>query len=145
MGISSEPERSEVSAELAGPWKFYADFRRIHGLDHLPHPEPPEIALQAGTSLVIPLLIRNPTSATQEIMLSAETADKWTVQSGAGKLSVQAKQVATTRVEISLPRLDDKDSKKQEARDVVVQAESRGRTVGTARLRVELRRRALPQ
>jgi len=145
LSISPEPERSGVSVELAGPWKFYRDFRRIHGLDHVPHPEPPEIALQAGTSLVIPLLIRNPTSAVQEITLSAEMPNKWTVQSGAGKFSVAANQVETTRIEVSLPELDDKDTKKQEPREVVVRAESRGQTVGAASLRIQLRRRALPQ
>ena len=56
--ISAEPEPPKLSVELAGPWNFYAEFRRMHGLEHLPHPEPPEIALQAGTSLVIPLWLR---------------------------------------------------------------------------------------
>ena len=36
--------KPDISAELAGPWSFYAEFRRAHGLTHLPHPEPPEIA-----------------------------------------------------------------------------------------------------
>src|SRR5208283_5008863 len=40
------PAEQEISVELAGPWNFYAEFRRAHGLTHLPHPEPPEIALQ---------------------------------------------------------------------------------------------------
>jgi LmbE family N-acetylglucosaminyl deacetylase len=145
LGISPQPERSEVSAELAGPWKFYEEFRRIHDLAHLPHPEPPEIALQAGTSLVIPVLIRNPTSAMQEITLSVEAPDKWTVQSGAGKVSVASKQAAATRIEVGLPELGDKNAKKEEAREVVVRAESRGQSVGIVRLRVELRKRTLPQ
>jgi len=117
----------------------------IHDLAHLPHPEPPEIALQAGTSLVIPVLIRNPTSAMQEITLSVEAPDKWTVQSGAGKVSVASKQAAATRIEVGLPELGDKNAKKEEAREVVVRAESRGQSVGIVRLRVELRKRALPQ
>jgi LmbE family N-acetylglucosaminyl deacetylase len=144
-GISPGAERPEVSAELGGPWSFYAEFRRAHGLGHLPHPEPPQIALQAGSSLVIPLLIRNPTSAIREVTLSAEVPDGWTVQSGVGKFTVPAKQVAATHVEISLPSLGDADAKKQEPREVAVRAESSGQNIGVVRLRVELRKRALPQ
>jgi LmbE family N-acetylglucosaminyl deacetylase len=144
-GISPEAERPEGSAELGGPWNFYAEFRRAHGLGHLPHPEPPEIALQAGSSLVIPLLIRNPTSATREVTLLVEVPDGWMVQSGAGKFTVAAKQVAATRVEISLPAHGDADAKKQEPREVTVRAESNGQNIGVVKLRVELRKRALPQ
>jgi len=41
------------------------------GLMNLPHPEPPEIALQGHTTLVIPLSVRNRTGKTQEISLAA--------------------------------------------------------------------------
>src|SRR5579863_6814599 len=57
--FSAQAAGTELSVELAGPWKFYAEFRKAHGLENLPHPEPPEIALQAGGSLVIPLWVHN--------------------------------------------------------------------------------------
>src|ERR1700674_4170768 len=69
--VSAEPARPELSVELGGPYSFYAEFRRAHGLTNLPHPEPPEIALQALSTLVIPLWVRNRTAKTQEITLSA--------------------------------------------------------------------------
>src|SRR6201987_4802120 len=53
--IAPEPARPNLSVELGGPWSFYAEFRRAHGLTNLPHPEPPEIALQGPGTLVIPL------------------------------------------------------------------------------------------
>jgi LmbE family N-acetylglucosaminyl deacetylase len=144
-GILPDAERMEISAELGGPWSFYSEFRRAHGLSHLPHPEPPEIALQAGSALVIPLLIRNPTSATREVTLSAEVPDGWMVQSGAGKFTAAARQVAATRVEISLPTLGDADARKPQPSEVIVRAESNGQNIGVVKLRVELRKRALPQ
>src|SRR6266852_97482 len=49
--VSPEPARPELSVELGGPYSFYAEFRRAHGLGNLPHPEPPEIALQAPGTL----------------------------------------------------------------------------------------------
>jgi hypothetical protein len=143
--ISSERAHSEVAVELAGPWSFYADFRRFHGLSHLPHPEPPEIALQEGTTLVVPLWIRNQTSASRELAISADLPTGWTVQSGVGKFSVAGAQVAAARVEINLPMLGASSPKKADAQEVTVRAESNGQAVGVVKLHVELRKRALPQ
>src|SRR5260370_42689371 len=63
--VSPELARPELSVELGGPFSFYAEFRRAHGLTNLPHPEPPEIALQGHSTLVIPLWVRNRTVKTQ--------------------------------------------------------------------------------
>jgi len=82
--FSPEPARPELSVELAGTWDFYANFRRAHGLAQLSHVEPPEIALQAPGSLIIPLWLRNQTATAREITLSASLPAGWTVQSGEG-------------------------------------------------------------
>jgi LmbE family N-acetylglucosaminyl deacetylase len=139
------PAGTELSVELAGPWNFYAEFRRAHGLEHLPHPEPPEIALQAGGSLVIPVWVRNPTSANRTVTLSTEMPDRWVVSSGAGKVTVAAKQTAAARIEINLPALANTAKNKEDAREITVRAESDGAVVGVVKLRVELRKRALPE
>ena len=141
----AEPARPEVSAELAGTWSFYGEFRRAHGLTHLPHPEPPEIALQEGTTLAIPLWLRNQTAASREISLAVDLPANWKVQSGAGKVIVGAKQLAAARVEITLPTLTDPPPKKQDPQEVIVRADSNGQSIGTIKLRVALRKRALPQ
>jgi len=143
--ISAQPARPELSLELAGPWDFYAEFRRAHALTHLPHPEPPEIALQLGTTLVIPLWVRNQTASEQEFTLAVELPSGWTVQSGAGRFRVAAKQVAATRVELNLPPPAENAHSKQDAQEVTVHAESKGQSIGVVKLRVELRKRALPE
>src|SRR4030088_2434787 len=143
--VSPEPTRPELAVELGGPYSFYAEFRRAHGLTNLPHPEPPEIALQAPGTLVIPLWIRHRTAQTQEITLSAALPAGGTTQSGTGKFTVAAKQVAATRIEITLPALAENGAKKQEQQEVSVHAESNGQSIGEIKLRVELRKRALPQ
>jgi LmbE family N-acetylglucosaminyl deacetylase len=143
--VSPEPARPELAVELGGPYSFYAEFRRAHGLANLPHPEPPEIALQASGTLVIPLWVRNRTAKTQEITLSAVLPAGWTTQSGAGEFTVAAKQVAATRIEITLPALAENGAKKQEPQEVSVHAESNGQSIGQIKLRVELRKRALTQ
>ena len=143
--VSPEPSRPELSVELGGPWSFYSEFRRAHGLGNLPHPEPQEIALQAPGTLVIPLWIRNRTAKAQEVTLTATLPAGWTAQGGTGKFSVAPKQVAAPRIEVNLPALTEKEPKKTEAQEVVVHAESNGQAIGDVKLRVELRKRALPQ
>ena len=143
--VSPEPSRQELAVELAGPWSYYADFRRAHGLTHLGHPEPPEIALQAGATLVIPLWVHNQSSADREVTLSVNLPSGWTVQSGAGKFTVAAKQTASARIEANLPPLGEAAPSKKEPQEVIVHAASGGQSVGEVKLRVELRKRALPQ
>jgi LmbE family N-acetylglucosaminyl deacetylase len=140
---SFEAQRPELSVELAGPWSFYSEFRREHGLTHLPHPEPPEIALQAGTELVIPLWLRNQSSAAQEISLHLNLPSGWTVESGEGKFTVAAKQTAAARIEVKLPLTG--EGSKAEPQEISVHAQSTGRDVGDVKLHVELRKRALPE
>jgi len=142
--VAPQPQGPELAVELGGPWSFYADFRRAHGLAQLPHPEPPEIALQVGTTLVIPLWVRNETSSPQEITLSAEVPSGWTVQSGEGKFSIGAKQTAAARLEVGLPATID-GTKKNDPQEITVHAKSGGRSIGDVKLRVELRKRTLPQ
>jgi LmbE family N-acetylglucosaminyl deacetylase len=148
----AEPKVAEgVSVELAGTWSFYASFRRAHGLQ-LPHPEPPEIALQCGTVLVIPLWVRNPLATPQKISLAANLPAGWTIATGTGDFTVGAQQTAATRIEINLPAAPDtpagkttNDPVKKEQPEVSVTAESNGKPFGVVSLRVELRKRALPE
>jgi hypothetical protein len=142
---AAEPARPDLSVELGGPWGFYAEFRRAHGLSQLPHPEPPEIALEAPGTLVIPLLIRNQTAKTQEIALAALLPTGWTASSGTGKFTVAANQVAAARVEVNLPAPADNASKKNEPQEITVRAQWNGQAIGEAKLRVELRKHTLPQ
>src|SRR5215469_916958 len=143
--VAPEPSRPDLSVELDGPWSFYAEFRRAHGLTNLPHPEPPEIALQAHGIMAIPLWIRNRTPKAQEITLSATLPAGWTVDSGAGKFTVGARQTAAARIEVNLPPLAQDAAKKPEVQEVIVRAEANGQALGDVKLRVELRKRALPQ
>ncbi|HMI51578.1 MAG TPA: PIG-L family deacetylase [Candidatus Saccharimonadales bacterium] len=141
----SRPPQPELAVELAGPWGYYADFRRAHALTHLPHPEPPEIALQGGTTLLIPLWLRNQTAKSQEITLTVDLPSGWTVASGDGRFAVAAQQTAAGRIEVNLPAFAESASRKTEAREVTVHAESGGKSVGTVKLRVEVRKKALPE
>jgi len=143
--VSPEPARPDLSVELGGPWGFYSEFRRAHGLASLPHPEPPEIALQVPGTLVIPLWVRNRTAKTQEITVSAVLPAGWTALSGTGKFTLGAGQVAAARIDVDLPGLEENKAKKPQPQEISVHAESSGQSIGEIKLRVELRKRALPQ
>ena len=143
--VTPEPARPDLSIELGGPWSFYAEFRRAHGLTNLPHPEPAEIALEGPGTLVIPLWVRNQTAKAQEITLSATLPAGWTAENGTGRFTVAANQTAAARVEAHLPAPADHAGKKAEAQEVTVRAEANGQAIGEVKLRVELRKRALPE
>jgi len=143
--VAPQPVQPDLSIELAGPWSFYAEFRRAHGLTSLPHPEPPEIALQGPGTLVIPLWMRNQTPKAQEVTLSAALPAGWSVENGTGEFMVAAKQTAAARVEVNLPAPPENNTKQAQTVEVTVPAEANGQAIGEAKLRVELRKRALPQ
>jgi LmbE family N-acetylglucosaminyl deacetylase len=143
-GRAVEPPPSGLSAELAGPWSFYEAFRRAHGLQQLPHPEPPEIALQFGTTLVIPLWLSNGLTTPQKITLSVTPPAGWTVQAGTETVIVGPQQVAAARIEIGLPAAPEGAAKK-ELQEVAVNAEADGKSIGVMKLRIQLRKKALAQ
>jgi LmbE family N-acetylglucosaminyl deacetylase len=145
LEVAASPTKPELSVELAGPWSFYAEFRRAHALASLPHPEPPEIALEAPGTLVLPLWLRNQTGIAQEITLTATLPTGWSAESGAGKFLVPGRQVAAGRMEVNLPPLAEDGTKKSHPQELTVRAEVNGQTIGEVKLRVELRKRALPQ
>jgi len=138
------PPSSGLSAELAGPWSFYEAFRRAHELQQLPHPEPPEIALQFGTTLVIPLWLSNGLTTPQKITLSVTPPAGWTVQAGAETVVLGPQQVAAARIEIGLPAAPE-GAVKKELQEVTVNAEADGKSIGVIKLRVQLRKKALAQ
>jgi len=69
----------------------------------------------------------------------------WMLQSGAGKSIVAAKQVAAARIEVMLPAVPETETKKPEPQEISVHANSNGQSIGQITLRVELRKRTLPQ
>jgi LmbE family N-acetylglucosaminyl deacetylase len=136
---------ANLSIELGGPWSFYRDFRLAHGLERLPKLDLPEIAVASGGMLEIPIWLRNPTNAMQEIKLAATVPNGWTVKNGADTYSVRPGEDDAATIEIALPQLPASETKSKEISEVFIIAESSGQNIGTIKLRVQLRARALPQ
>jgi LmbE family N-acetylglucosaminyl deacetylase len=138
-GYRSE-RREGVSLELGGPWSFYQDFRRAHDLDSLPLATTPEIGLEAGKPLLIPLRIENGGAEPRDVMLSVALPAGWSEQSGSGRYTVPAGQFVPVQVNV-MPSGKASD----ELYEVVCKIEANGATSGSVRLRVKLRPHALPQ
>ncbi len=129
-----------ISVELAGPWGFYDTFRRAHGLQHLPQAAVPEIAIQSGATLLIPLLLRNNTTASKEITLSLTAPEGWATQSGSTNYTLRASDQLPVQLTIDSPKTPE-----GKLDDIVCRAESDGQTVSTIKLRVRRRSGGLPQ
>jgi uncharacterized membrane protein len=95
--------------------------------------------------LEIPIWIRNPTSAPQNVKLTVAVPDGWTVKSGADIYSLRHGEVGAAAIEITVPRLAPSETKSKETSEVAVSAELSGQNIDTVKLRVQLRAHALPQ
>jgi LmbE family N-acetylglucosaminyl deacetylase len=136
----SAQEAAGVSLELAGPWGFYQEFRRAHDLAALPSPETPEIGIEAGQPLLVPLRIRNDGAAPREVTLSVSLPAGWTAQSVPARYAVSAGDFVPVQVTVT-PAGKPAD----DLYELVCKIEASGQSAGAVKLRVKFRRRALPQ
>jgi LmbE family N-acetylglucosaminyl deacetylase len=130
--------------ELGGPWQFYGEFYRAHGLN-LPIAKTPEIGIKAGTSLVIPLVIQHDATKVLPVMLTVNAPEGWKVTHGAGQFVLPGEASTSLAVSIDTPILASEQLKKATAQDVTVRAEAEGKAAGEIKLRVLLRANALPE
>jgi len=134
------PTSSGVAVELSGPWAFYEIFRPAHGLQNLPKAATPEIAIATGSTLQIPLLLRNATAATAEISLTLSQPEGWSTQGGVGKYTVAAGDQQPVLITTNAPKTGD-----GAVDEISCTAQAEGKTVSTIKLRVRKRSGGLPQ
>jgi hypothetical protein len=131
---------SGLSMELAGPWGFYETFRPAHGLQHLPKATVPEIAIAWGSTLEIPLFLRNNTALQQEVTLSLTEPEGWATQKGTGSYSLRAGDQLRVLITAVAPT-----SSERKLDEIVCNAKAGGQTIATIKLHVKLRSGGLPQ
>jgi LmbE family N-acetylglucosaminyl deacetylase len=136
--------RNEVV--LGGAWEFYTQFRAAHGLENIRQPSTPEIGVMAGSTLLVPLVIRHADSSQpMKVNLKVEAPSGWKVVSGQGEFALSAETSTALRVGIETPALSAEELKKTVPQEVTVHAEAEGHSIGEVKLRVLLRSHALPQ
>ena len=139
---SREPEEqtAALAVDLSGPWGFYENFRRAHGLTKLPKASMPEIAIKRGATLMIPLELHNHTNSGKGISISLKLPEGWTNPSGTGNLNLEPQSDYYWQVTVDAPKADIKDRQEIECR-----AESDGKVLSTIKLSVKLVNGGLPQ
>jgi LmbE family N-acetylglucosaminyl deacetylase len=134
-------EETGVTLALGGPWSFYREFWKAHGLNHLAGLlATPEVGIAPGEHLHLPVLLQNNTQEAQEVTLSATLPGGWTVAAGQAVYPVEAG--GTYPVETVLVSPTKRDPAWQ---TVTWKAEAAGKTIGSITVRVNLTSGGLPQ
>jgi LmbE family N-acetylglucosaminyl deacetylase len=134
------PQHSGLSIEIGGPWHFYENFRRAHDLTQMPKAETPEISVAAGTTLQLPVILRNDSGESAEIALSTTLPDGWSLKNPLPRYRLAPGDVFPLEVELTTP-----SKKSDQVGEVACRAEVAGREAGTLRLRVRVGSGGLPQ
>jgi LmbE family N-acetylglucosaminyl deacetylase len=130
-----------LSIELGGPWSFYREFWRAHGLDHLAGLlATPEVSIMPGERLHLPVLIHNGTADAHEVSLSATLPDGWSVAAGQAVYPVDSRDTYPVETILSSPAKDN-----GAWQTVVWNAVSGGKPAGTITMRVKFSNGGLPQ
>ncbi len=129
------PTRREgLSLELGGPWAFYREFWRAHGLDHLAQLLPmPEASLENGETLHVPLTLRNDTGEPTVVTLTSALPKGWAEKSGPARYPVAAHDVYPIEAVAVVA-----SSPGTVWQEVTFRAESRGKTFGSVTLRINV-------
>ena len=127
---------------MGGPWAYYEDFRRAHDLTNLPQAQVPEIAVAAGSTLQLPLILRNDTKTPAEISLAMTLPEGWTQKDPIQRYQLAPGDVFPTHIELVAPAK--KDEKGQQS-ELVCRASVAGSNIGSVSLRVHLGTGGLPQ
>ena len=136
------PAKKEgLSIELGGPWSFYREFWKAHGVDHLAALlSTPEVAIAPGERLHLPLVIHNATADARNVELSAATPKGWSTVAGQAIYPVDAHNAYPVETVLVSPPQGE-----PAWQTVVWKAEAEGRPVGSITVRVNLATGGLPQ
>lgn len=137
---SAPVQHSGISIEIGGPWHFYEGFRRAHALTQIPKAETPEISVAAGTTLQLPVILRNDSDEAVEITLSTTLPDGFAVKNALPHYRLAPGDVDPLEVELTTPA-----KKSDQIGEVACRAEASGREIGVVKLRVRVAGGGLPQ
>jgi hypothetical protein len=133
-------QRSGVSVELGGPWSFYREFWRAHGLPLEGLLKDVGVNVVPGEYLQIPLIVHNDTNEDAVVTIAASVPEGWNEASGGGTYAVAAHQDASLYIRAKSAMTSSKDAQK-----LVLRAERAGTAIQPITILVYADRGALPQ
>ena len=127
------PETREgLSLELGEPWSFYQQFWKARGIEHLAQLLPvPEVAIDFGNDLHVPLTVHNATGNTEEVSVTVAMPDGWTEKAGSARYSVNAQDDCPVQAVIHSPAAG-----KLGWQEITWKAETGGQQIGSVKFRV---------
>jgi LmbE family N-acetylglucosaminyl deacetylase len=128
-----QPENQQgLTLEIGDPWAFYREFWKAHDIEHLSQLLPvPELAVNWGGTLHVPLLLRNATANPEEVSLTVALPKGWSEKSGSARYTVGAGDIYPAQSVIVAP-----GSGELGWQDITWKAEASGRQIGSVTLRV---------
>ena len=136
------PQQTGVVIELGGPWGFYPNFWKFHGLEGLERLSEKRIYISAGEKLEVPLLLRNATSGSKQVSLRLKTKlpEGWNEETRASRFLIDAGDAYPVNISIATPA---KPSDIWYGLEYSIEID--GREVSAVVLKVQLVRGTIPQ
>lgn len=126
--------RDKLQMEIGDPYAFYQEFWKAHNLERLSQLVPlPEVAMNRGATLHVPLLIRNGTQTAAVVSLTAVLPKGWTWESGSALYPVPAGNSYPVLAILTAPTAGE-----VEWQELTFKAEAAGQQVGSVTVRVLL-------
>jgi len=137
---SSQPAAHPgLSVSIGGPWEFYDNFRRAHALENLPRAEVPEISIAAGTTLQVPLVLRNDTNDSADISLAVALPEGWTRKDTPRSHRLSQGETAPILIELTPANKSDKIT------ELNFEASTEKGKIGAVHIRVRVGSGGLPE
>ena len=114
----------------------------------MPEAAEPEIGIEAGKPLQIPLHILNGGTAARQVTLSISLPADWVEQNGSGQYTVASGGIVPVQVSVATPGTNPGGTPSKAAsefHEIICKIEAAGQPPAFVKLRVKLRPRALPQ
>ena len=135
------PARKGISLAPGGIYSFYRDFWPAHGLDHLAAlVAEPEVTINAGGYLHIPLELANATPESAAVELTATCPDGWRQVAGTARYTLAPGEIRPVQTFFFAP-----DRRSETGERITWSAAVDGKTVGAVTMQVFLADWTLPQ
>jgi LmbE family N-acetylglucosaminyl deacetylase len=135
-----QPQRHQgVTVELGGVFAFYRDFWWAHNIERLSSLVKPEVGIAAGAYLQFPVVLRNDTPDSVDVVLTPRVPEGWEVAAGSGLYCLAPGEVFPAQTMLHAPM------QQPAVVPVTWQAESKGKEIGRCTMTVTLSDWTLPQ
>lgn len=140
-----EPAGSGISLELGGPWAFYRQFDRAHGLTSLETLVSPQTALSENRQLWVPLLLHNYAQTAVDVKLHPELPPGWTGDTNDRVYHLEPGSTYPVSEWLTAPADAAQGEPEKPPQTLAWTASSAGAPVGKASLSVYLEYNGVPQ